>query len=106
MTMTMDELKTRIEAKRHELQARLNELKANAQQVASDAKADAKEELSNLETKLKDLSELLREGWDNVTDRIGDQLRSWLKTAEEKGQKVQQMAEQKVAEMKRDKDRA
>lgn len=103
MTMNIDELKTRIEAKRHELQARLNEVKANAQQVAADAKADAKEELGHLETKLKDLSELLREGWDNLTDRVSDQLRSWLKTAEEKGREVQTVAEQKVADLKSDK---
>jgi archaellum component FlaC len=102
MTMNLDELKTRIEAKRHELEARLNELKANAQQVAADAKADAKDELSTLETKLKDLSELLREGWDHLTDRVSDQLRSWLKTAEETGHKVQNLAEQKLADLKRD----
>jgi ElaB/YqjD/DUF883 family membrane-anchored ribosome-binding protein len=106
MAMNIDELKTRIEAKRHELQARLNELKANAQQLAADAKADAQDELGHIETKLKDLGELLREGWDNLTDRISDQLRTWLKTAEEKGREVQQRAEQKIADLKRQKDDA
>lgn len=85
MMMTRDELKSRIEAKRHQLQARLSELKADTQQAAAHVAADAREELAHVEGRLRELGELLREGWEDVTERISDRLRSWLKTTEAHG---------------------
>ena len=66
-----DELKTRIEAKRHELIAKLKTSQANAQHDALDAKDKNKASLSELEENLK-------EGWDKMSDQVHAKLSAWL----------------------------
>jgi hypothetical protein len=64
----VNQLKDRIEARRHELQSRLHDLRA-------DGRADLDEERTALERKLDDLKETLREGWESASDK----LERWLK---------------------------
>jgi hypothetical protein len=71
MLKKTDELKNRIEAKKHELQARLAELKADTKEDAASARDSIKQRLDELETALKD-------GWDNVTEAVAGKLNSWL----------------------------
>ena len=67
----VDELKTRIEAKRHELIAKLKTSEADAQHEALDAKDKIKASLSEFEMNLKD-------GWDKMSDQVHAKLSSWL----------------------------
>ncbi|MEZ4398789.1 MAG: hypothetical protein R3B06_02130 [Kofleriaceae bacterium] len=71
MITKTDELKDRIEARRHELMARMSELKADTRKESAEAYAKVKQRLGELEDHLKD-------GWDNVTDAIKTKLNSWL----------------------------
>jgi hypothetical protein len=67
-----NELKDRIEAKKHELLARLSELKA-------DTRAEAAEQREKLSAKLSQLEESLKDGWENVSDKVSSKLNEWLK---------------------------
>lgn len=66
-----DELKDRVEAKRHELMAKLSELRADSRKEARDAYDKAKASLSDLEETLKD-------GWEKATDVVRSKLNTWL----------------------------
>lgn len=66
-----DELKSRIEAKRSELEAQLKRLKADAQGTMND-QAEA------LESKLSQLSDMLKGGWENITEQTARRLNEWL----------------------------
>jgi hypothetical protein len=66
-----DELKNRIDAKRHELSARLSELKADTRHEAAEARDKIKARLDEVEQYLKD-------GWDRVTDSVKSKLNEWL----------------------------
>ena len=72
MSAKTNELKDRIEAKKHELLARLSELKA-------DSRAEAAEERDTIAKKLDQLGDSLRDGWDNVSDTVSAKLNDWLK---------------------------
>ena len=67
MSLKTDELKDRIEAKKHELLARLNELKA-------DSRAEAEEQRSKIKVKLDELEDTLKEGWDKAAAKLN----TWL----------------------------
>jgi len=67
MSIKTDELKDRIEAKKHELLARLNELKA-------DSRAEAAEQRSKIKVKLDELEDTLKEGWDKAAAKLN----TWL----------------------------
>ena len=67
MSNKTNELKDRIEAKKHELLARLNELKA-------DSRAEASEQSSKIKLKLDELEDTLKEGWDKAAVKLN----SWL----------------------------
>jgi hypothetical protein len=67
MSLKTDELKDRIQAKKHELLARLNELKA-------DNRADAAEQRSKIKVKLDELENTLKEGWDKAAAKLN----TWL----------------------------
>jgi len=71
MISKTDELKDRIEARRHQLMAKLSELKADTRKDASEAADKIKQGLSDLEETLKD-------GWDNVSDAVRTKLNAWL----------------------------
>jgi len=72
MMTKMEELKDRVEAKRHELLAKLNELKA-------DARAEAQEQHHRVREKLADLERTLKGGWDKVSNEVAAKLNEWLK---------------------------
>ncbi len=71
MITTADELKDRVEARRHQLMAKLSELKADTRHEAGEARDKIKQGLSDLE-------DTLRDGWDNVSDAVRTKLNSWL----------------------------
>ncbi|MGH9886352.1 MAG: hypothetical protein ACREBE_12535 [bacterium] len=66
-----EELRDRIEARKHELLAKLNELKADSRRDAADARTRVKAKLDELETHLKN-------GWDKVSDDVRTKLNTWL----------------------------
>jgi hypothetical protein len=71
MLTKSDELKDRINVKKHELLAKYNELKADTNANASSARDKVK-------AKLDDLEDALKDGWDNVTDAVKARLNKWL----------------------------
>lgn len=73
MDMTkLDELKDRVEAKRHELLAKLSEMKA-------DSRAEIRQQHDKLRAKLRELEGHLKDGWDKVTNDVASKLNDWLK---------------------------
>jgi hypothetical protein len=66
-----DELKDRIEARKHELMSKYNELKADTRKEAGAARDSIKARLAEVEDALKD-------GWDNVSDAVKTKLSGWL----------------------------
>jgi gas vesicle protein len=66
-----DELRDRIEARKHELLAKYKELKADSRRDAADASTRVKARLDELETHLKN-------GWDKVSDDVRTKLNKWL----------------------------
>ena len=66
-----DELKDRIEARKHELISKFNELKADTRHEAGEARDKLKVKLDELETSLKN-------GWDNLSDAVRTKLNQWL----------------------------
>jgi len=66
-----DELRDRVEARKHELLAKYNELKADTRREASEARTRLKTRLDELELQLKD-------GWTKVSDDVRAKLNSWL----------------------------
>ena len=66
-----DELRDRIEARKHDLLAKYNELKADTRKEASDARDRIKHRLDELELHLK-------AGWDKVNADVRTKLNHWL----------------------------
>ena len=66
-----DELRDRVEARKHELLAKYNELKADSRREASEVRTRLKTRLDELELQLKD-------GWTKVSDDVRAKLNSWL----------------------------
>jgi hypothetical protein len=71
MSIRTDELKDRIEARKHELLAKLNELKA-------DARAEAASRRDSIKLRLDEVEAYLKDGWDSVSDAVEQKLNSWL----------------------------
>lgn len=66
-----DELRDRVEARKHELLARYNELKADTRKEAGEARTRLKARLDELEAHLK-------LGWAKVNDEVRTKLNQWL----------------------------
>lgn len=66
-----DELRDRIEARKHELLAKYNELKADTRKEASDTR-------TRLKTRLDELEAHLKLGWAKVNDEVRTKLSGWL----------------------------
>lgn len=66
-----DELKDRIQARKHSMQAKLSELKADSRKEAAEARDKIKKSLDELE-------ESVKEGWDNLSDSVRTKLNRWL----------------------------
>jgi hypothetical protein len=71
MSLKTDELKNRVEARKHELLAKYNELKADTRKDAGATRDRVKARLDELETHLKN-------GWDKLTDDVSTKLNQWL----------------------------
>lgn len=69
--MTKEELKDRINVRKHELLARLAELKA-------DVRHEAVETRETISERLHELEEMLEDGWDNLSDAAAAKLDRWL----------------------------
>lgn len=70
-----DELKDRIEARRHDLMAKYNDIKADTRAEAAETRAKLKRKLDELELHLKD-------GWDKVSDAVRAKLDKWLEKSD------------------------
>ena len=66
-----DELKDRVEARKHELLSKYNDLKADTRREAAETRAKAKRKLDELEAHLK-------HGWHKVSDEVVTKLSKWL----------------------------
>ena len=66
-----DELRDRVEARKHELLAKYNELKADSKRDAAQARDKVKAKLDELELHLKN-------GWTKVSDDVRTKLNKWL----------------------------
>jgi hypothetical protein len=66
-----DELRDRIEARKHELLAKYNELKADGRKEAAETRTRLKARLDELESHLK-------VGWAKVNDDVRTKLNHWL----------------------------
>lgn len=71
MTDKSEELRDRIEARKHELLAKYNELKADSRHEAEQARTRIKARLDEVELYLK-------AGWTKVTDEVRTKLSRWL----------------------------
>jgi len=71
MISKQEELKDRIKAKQRELEARFNELKA-------DSRSEARTEREKVKSRLDELQEAIKDGWDNMSDRVSAKLNEWL----------------------------
>ena len=67
MSTKSNELKDRIEAKKHELLSRLAELKA-------DSRAEAREQSSKLKLRLDEVEDYIKEGWDKANVKLNEWL--------------------------------
>jgi len=66
-----DELRDRVEARRHELLAKYNELKADTRHEAAEARTRFKARLDELELQLKS-------GWTKMSAEVRTKLDKWL----------------------------
>jgi hypothetical protein len=66
-----DELRDRIEARKHDLLAKYNELKA-------DTRKEASENRTRLKARLDELESHLKLGWAKVNDDVRTKLNHWL----------------------------
>ncbi len=66
-----DELRDRVEARKHELLSRLHDMKA-------DTRADAREHRARLQRKLDELELHLKNGWDKIVNAVRQKLDKWL----------------------------
>ncbi|HET7500406.1 MAG TPA: hypothetical protein VFK02_05360 [Kofleriaceae bacterium] len=66
-----DELRDRVEARKHELLAKYNDLKADGRHEAAEARTRLKARLDELEVHLKS-------GWTKISDDVRLKLDRWL----------------------------
>lgn len=68
---TAEGLKERVEARVQLLQAKLSELSAKTNVEATDARV-------KVQTKLDELTENIKDGWDNLNDAARERVNRWL----------------------------
>jgi hypothetical protein len=71
MLTKREELRDRVEARKHELLAKYNELKADSRKEAAETRTRLKARLDQLEADLKT-------GWDNMSEAVAAKLDHWL----------------------------
>lgn len=72
-----EELKNRVEAKKHEIEAEISRLKA-------DAEAEHRDRIEKLESRIRRASDAVQDGWNDLSDSVVTQLNDWLKKEEER----------------------
>lgn len=75
MVSRTKELRYRVEARQKELEQRLAEAKADAQRIKND-------EVERIEGRLGELQDVLKNGWDELTNQAINRLNEWLKESE------------------------
>jgi hypothetical protein len=71
MVDKVDELKDRVEARKHELLAKYHELKADTAHESIEAR-------THLKKKLDDLERYIKGGWDHIDASVRAKLDKWL----------------------------
>jgi hypothetical protein len=66
-----DELRDRVEARKHELLAKYNELKADTRREAAEARA-------RFQARLDELEQHIKTGWTKINDDVRAKLNQWL----------------------------
>jgi hypothetical protein len=66
-----EELKDRVEARKHQLLSKYNELKADTRKEASEA-------TRKLKARLDELEDTLKSGWNNMSEVAKTKLNQWL----------------------------
>lgn len=66
------ELRDRIEARKKDIQSKVAALKA-------DTKGAWRENIERLEKERASVEELIKDGWENVTEAVAKKLNDWLK---------------------------
>jgi predicted HicB family RNase H-like nuclease len=66
-----DELKDRVEARRHQILSKYNELKADTRKEASEA-------AKKLKARLDEVEDTLKTGWQNMSEAAKAKLNKWL----------------------------
>lgn len=66
-----EELRDRVEARRHELLAKYNELKADTRKEAAEAR-------DSLRARLDEISDDIKDGYEDLSDAVKTKLNSWL----------------------------
>lgn len=74
MTTSTNELKLRVEQRKHQMLARIAELEADTAHEAGVVRAKVMLALDELE-------EVLKDGWDKVSDKVTARLNAWLDRA-------------------------
>jgi hypothetical protein len=69
--MTKEELKDRVNVRKHELLAQLSALKADVRHEATEAR-------ENISARLQELEDMVRDGWDNLSDAAKGKIDRWL----------------------------
>ena len=73
----VDELKNRVEARKHDIEAEIARLKADAGEKQRDR-------IERLEKRLQEASDVVKGGWQDLSDSVVSQLNDWLKKEEKK----------------------
>lgn len=71
MSEKTEELKDRVEAKKHKLLAKYNELKADTRKEAGEAR-------NRVKARLDEIEESVKTGWDNMSDAAKTRLNQLL----------------------------
>lgn len=66
-----EELRDRVEARRHELLAKYNELKADTRKEAAEAR-------DSLRARLDEISDDIKDGYEDLSDAVKTKLNKWL----------------------------
>lgn len=71
----VEELKNRVEARKHDIEAEIARLKADAGEKQRDR-------IEQLENRLQEASDVVKGGWQDLSDSVVTQLNDWLKKEE------------------------
>jgi len=66
-----EELKSRVEAKQAELESQLKQFKADTQGAVND-------QVEAVQTKLSELNEMVKDGWERLSEDTVQRLNDWL----------------------------